>query len=311
MLVKILSKKIFFVQILLGIAFLVLFFIQHFTQIVDWQSIIGVLSYLLTSGVLCVFFIHSKLVKPTSIPFWFLLIWLLTFSDLALDYRLSLSFLFSTLLFWRFLVAQDQPETKNSIFEIGVLLSVSSFFYPPSIFLSGLILLNYFYIQSFNFRAILLFIIGLFIPMVIGLELTYLIGDTEWIENYKSQFCLSLWSSGFWFLIPIGFLIVLSWIDHLTHSNVQDIHKRQLYFLTFLYFINYLIIIVLFSGGNPNTLAFLGLPLTVFLTRFTQYQSIFKVRELLLWFYLGVMLLYYFQKEVLEIYQDLLGNISF
>jgi hypothetical protein len=58
-------------------------------------------------------------------------------------------------------------------------------------------------------------------------------------------------------------------------------------------------------------LTFLGLPIALFLTRFTQYRKSEKTKEVLLWLYLIIMAGFYFRIEIMEIYEDLLGNVSF
>lgn len=310
MLDKILSGKSFFVQLFFGLFFLVFFSIQVHDKLCGWEGVVSATSFLLASAVLVLYSINSQLVRPNGITLWFLLFWLLTFCGIVTDYKLSLAFLFSSLLFWRFLFAQQNPEQQNIVFEIGILASITCYFYPPAAILSGLILVNYLYFQ-FSFRAILLYIIGFTLPLTIGVQISYLYSDLDWVLDFQSAFCFNYWTDFIPGLIPVGLLILFSWIDHLAHSAIQDINKRQLYFFTFWYFIIWLIIMALFGGTNKNLLIFVALPVTIFLSRFTQYQSSDVLKNLILWLYLISMVTCYFQDQLTTLFQDLLGNVAF
>lgn len=311
MLVKLLSAKSFFAQIILGILFILLFFLKTHPLVLDWQVVSGLFFFFLTSVVTFFFFQFSPLIKNQGFAFWYFLIWVFCFSDLALDFKMAVALLTSTLIYWRLLVAEQSPENTKFLFDIGILMSISGFFYPPGFLLIGFLVFLFIYMRSINLKGFILFLIGISLPLIVGIQFLYLIGQIEWLNSYQSAFCLDFWNYPIWGLIPVGILIFLSWADHLSQSATQDIHKRQKYFLTFLYFINWIVILILYAGENVNTLAFLGLPIAVFLTRFTQYQKSETVKEILLWVFLATMAGFYFRNELVEIYQDLLGNVTF
>lgn len=311
MLVKLLSGKSFFVQIILGILFLILFFTQIQYANLDWESISGISLFLLACGVTVLFFHSTQLLKAHGIAILYFLAWVLCFSQIAIDFKIAAALLTSTLIYWRFLAAEQSPENSKFLFDVGILLSISGFFYPPSFFLAGFLVILFSYTRSVNLKGFVLLFIGFTLPLVVGVQLLYLIGQMEWLNSYQYAFCLDFINFTPWSLIPVAILIVLSWMDHLMQSATQDINKRHKYFLTFLYFVNWLIIIVLYAGENKNTLVFLGLPLSIFLTRFTQYQKSETIKEIIIWVYLATMVGYFFQAEILELYQDLLGNVTF
>ncbi len=311
MLVKLLSGKSFFAQIILGIVFLVLFFFKIQPISADWESITGIFLFLATGVVTFLFFHHTPLIKAYGIAFWYFFIWILCFSEIATDYKIAASFLTCTLIFWRLLDAEQSPENTKFMFDVGILLSISGFFYPPSFFLLGFLLFIFVYMRSVNLKGFILFLIGFTLPLVVGIQILYLIGQMEWLNSFQYAFCLDFWKGFVWALIPVGVLIIFSWMDHLSQSSTQDINKRHKYFLIFLYFINWIIILALFAGENVDLLAFLGLPLTIFLTRFTQYQKSGVLKEILLWVYLIAVSGYYFRAEIIDIYMDLLGNVTF
>ncbi len=311
MLVKLLSGKSFFVQIILGILFLILLFFQIQHVNLDWQSISGASLFTLACVVTVLFFHSTNLLKARGIAILYFLTWVLCFSEIALDFKTASALLTCTLIYWRFLAAEQSSENSKFLFDVGILLSISGFFYPPSFFLSGFLVILFSYTRSVNLKGFILLLMGFTLPLVVGVQLLYLIGQMEWLNSYQYAFCLDFISFPPWGLIPVGILVVLSWIDHLHQSMTQDINKRHKYFLTFLYFLNWILIIVLYAGENTNMLAFLGLPIAIFLTRFTQYQKSETLKEVIIWIYLATMIGYLFRAELVELYQDLLGNIAF
>ena len=311
MLAKLLSGKSFLAQIILGIVFLVLFYLKNQSLIVDWESISGIFFFLLSIVLSFVFFRITSLIKLHGVAFWYFSIWILCFSGIAVDFKIAASVFTCTLIFWRLLEAEQSPENIRFLFDVGILLSITGFFYPPGFFLCGFLLFVFIYMRSVNLKGFILFLIGFTLPLVVGVQILYLIGQIDWLNSYQYAFCLDFWSYPLWGLIPLAILVLVGWADHLSQSTAQDIHKRRKYFLSFLYFINWIVILVLYGGENLNLLAFLALPLSIFLVRFTQYQKSEKTKEILLWLYLAIMAGFYFRYEIIEIYNDLLGNVAF
>lgn len=311
MLVNLLSRKSFFAEIILGSLFFTLFFWSNAPFSNDWQDILGIISFVGAILVSCLFFHNQNLIKYPGYANWFFLIWMFPFAGIAFDFKISISLFFCTLIFWRLLATEQSMENKKFFFDIGILLSISSFFYPPSLLLAGFLIFIFIYIQSFNIKSFLLFFIGFILPLVVGVQLIYLMNQMSWLETYYSAFCLDFWTYRAWGLIPIVLMLLVIWFDHLSNSGTQDINKRHKYFLTFLYFVNLLITLVLFGGDNYVYLAVLGVPISIFFTRFTQYQSSKMVQEIILWGFLVVMMAFYFRYEIGNFYQDLLGNVAF
>lgn len=313
MLAKLLSGKSFFIQIILGILFLLLFFGQLHTGNIPYGTIWGLIAFIVTVVLCYLFFATSKLFKAPGLPFWFFIIWAFVFSGISAETRISISFLVCTVLFWRMVHAEEKSDSRNYAFDVGIGLSISSFFYPPSIFIAGLILFNYLYMQSLNLRTILLFALGFIFPMAAGIQILYLLGKMNWLNNLNELFYIDFWNltSGLIPLIMIGIFILIAWFDHISYSSKQDINKRHIYFLFFLYFLNWIIILIFFAGENMNFLAVLGFPVSTFLARLVQYQKSPVRKEVFLWIYLAIMAGFYFREEIVMIYNDLLGNVAF
>lgn len=311
MLVNLLSRNSNFVQIVFCALFLALFLFGLFQQVVDWELVVGVLFFLLSILVSVLFFNNSNLIKVPSFAVLFFLSWVFVFSDIYLDYKISISLLSSTLIFWRLLLAERRPENKKFLFDIGLLISLSGLFYPPSFLMFFFLLFTFIYKQTVTLRGVILFVVGISLPLIVGSQVLFLIDRVDWLVEFKNDFELNYWKTSILGLIPIGILILIAWMDHFASVTSQDVNKRHYYFLAFLYFINWIVILSLYGGENLNLMVFLGFPIAIFLTRVVQYQKNQKVKELFLWLYLAFITAFYFRSEISEFYQDLLGNVSF
>lgn len=311
MLVNLLSRNSNFVQIVFCALFLALFSFGLFQQVVDWELVVGVLFFLLSILFSVLFFNNSNLIKVPSFAVLFFLSWVFVFSDIYLDYKISISLLSSTLIFWRLLLAERRPENKKFLFDIGLLISLSGLFYPPSFLMFFFLLFTFIYKQTVTLRGVILFVVGISLPLIVGSQVLFLIDRVDWLIEFKNDFELNYWKTSILGLIPIGILILIAWMDHFASVTSQDVNKRHYYFLAFLYFINWIVILSLYGGGNLNLMVFLGFPIAIFLTRVVQYQKNQKVKELFLWLYLAFITAFYFRSEISEFYQDLLGNVSF
>lgn len=311
MLVNLLSRNSNFVQIVFCALFLALFSFGLFQQVVDWELVVGVLFFLLSILFSVLFFNNSNLIKVPSFAVLFFLSWVFVFSDIYLDYKISISLLSSTLIFWRLLLAERRPENKKFLFDIGLLISLSGLFYPPSFLMFFFLLFTFIYKQTVTLRGVILFVVGISLPLIVGSQVLFLIDRVDWLIEFKNDFELNYWKTSILGLIPIGILILIAWMDHFASVTSQDVNKRHYYFLAFLYFINWIVILSLYGGENLNLMVFLGFPIAIFLTRVVQYQKNQKVKELFLWLYLAFITAFYFRSEISEFYQDLLGNVSF
>src|SRR5690606_34156239 len=282
-----------------------------FQQAVDRELVVGVLFFLLSILFSVLFFHNSNLLKVPRFAALLFLSWVFVFSDIYLDYKISISLLSSTLIFWRLLLAERRPENKKFLFDIGLLISLSGLFYPPRFLMFFFLLFTFIYKQTVTLRGVILFVVGISLPLIVGSQVLFLIDRVDWLIEFKNDFELNYWKTSILGLIPIGILILIAWMDHFASVTSQDVNKRHYYFLAFLYFINWIVILSLYGGGNLNLMVFLGFPIAIFLTRVVQYQKNQKVKELFLWLYLAFITAFYFRSEISEFYQDLLGNVSF
>lgn len=312
MLANLLSRKSIFIEIILGILFLGLFIWENIPFPRQISSVSGLISFGLMALVGFLFFKTSKLIKTSGFAIFYYLIWCFVFSDISFEPRIAISFLISTILFWRMVHAEEIANSKKFPFDVGFLLGISAFVYPPSLFLLGIIFFNYLYLQSLNLRIFVLFVLGFIFPILIGIETLFLMDKMYLIEDFQKQFCIDFWNNlEVIALLPILALIIGAWIDHVAHSSTQDINKRHIYFLFFLYFINWIVITIIFAGENVNYIAILGFPIAVFLGRYTQYLTSKTWQEVVLWIYTAFLIGFYFRVEISKFYQELLGNVRF
>src|SRR5690625_1001080 len=250
MLVNLLSRNSNFVQIIFCAIFLALFSIGLFQQAIDWEIVVGGVFFLLSILVSVLFFNNSNLIKVPSFAVLFFLSWVFVFSDIYLDYKISIWLFSSTLIFWRLLLAERRPENKKFLFDIGLLISLSGFFYPPSFLMFFFLLFTFIYIQSVTLRGVILFVVGISLPLFVGSQVLFLLDRVDWLVEFKNDFELNYWKTSVLGLIPIGILILIAWMDHFASVTSQDVNKRHYYFLAFLYFINWIVILSLYGGEN-------------------------------------------------------------
>lgn len=314
MLAKFLAGKSFFVKLFLLIIFLGLFFLKEFPLELYSIRALTVLLLLLTGFLSLVFLTNSKLINVSGYIYWYLLPWLLVFSDVISSIELTILLLFQTVLLWRLFNHETFPERKRAFIEIGMLLVISFFVHPLGGLIVGAVLLGLIYLQSLNFKTIILFLTGLILSALLGIQLLYLFDRIAWLQSIPEYFCLDWWNTTPWLLLPIGFMLFLSWGDHILQFRKQDAHKRRRYFLTVLYFINWFVIIALFGREHPYLMIFLGIPVTLFLSRFTQYLYSLTLKNVLLWSYMVFISGFYFQEEIFNwiawVYNEWIGNVT-
>lgn len=311
MLVKLLSQKSFLLQFFLGILFLALLFLGLSPFQPDLYSITAITLLLLTAVICLLFYNHSNLIKTPGFGLWFYLIWMLMFPNITDDLKLTLSLLISSVLLYRWTSAAGPGENRRILFETGFLISVSALLFPPSFFLIGFVLIAYPYTQPLSLKGILLLLIGLTFPGLICLQLAYLTGNIQSVFNYSDVFDLNFWNSEVWALVPVGLMILISWFDHISNFGTQNINKRHKYFLIFIYFINWLVILILFGGDRTDLLMFLGFPVSIFLSRFVQYASHTGKKESWLWIFAAAAAVFVFEDRLIGLYSQILGDVSF
>lgn len=311
MLLKLLSQKSILFQFLWGLLFLGLIYLNLNSLEPNWQSFTAVLLLIFSVLICLLFYIHSNLFRNIGVALWFLLIWTVVFSGICSDWKICFSLFFCTLMVRSWLSGEDKKSSKRFLFDSGALLMLSAIFYPPSLFLAGFLFVTYPYVQNISLKGILMLILGMLVPLIIGIQILFVSDQTEIINSYSTAFYLNFWQSTSLILIPVGLIILVSWTNHLLNFSTQDINKRQKYFLTFIYFINWIIILALFGGEQQNLLIFLGLPVSIFLSRFVQYLNSDKYKEIWLWLYATVMAAFFFRIQIYEIFDNLLGNVSF
>ncbi|MDD3458264.1 MAG: DUF6427 family protein [Weeksellaceae bacterium] len=311
MLVKILSQKSFLFQFFLGSAFLALLFLNIKPVEPTLYGISGIVLLLLTALIFHLFYTYSNLISQPTFGLWFYMIWLLVFSKISTDLPMTASLFITTIMFWRWISTTNTDENKRILFDSGFLLTTSTLLYPPSIFLILFLLISYMYTHTIGLKSILLLLIGMLLPVLIGIQLFYLTGHAEYLSDFGAFLRPNVWESPATALIPLGILLLLCWLNHLRNFSMQNIYKRHKYFLTFVYFVNWLLILIFYGGDNPLSLMFLGLPVSIFMSIFVQHTESNRKKEFWLWIYAVLMAVYFFSNELLSLYNSILGDVSF
>ncbi|MFA5618894.1 MAG: DUF6427 family protein [Weeksellaceae bacterium] len=312
MLAKFLAQKSFLPEFVLGCLFLVLFYLKNSPFYSDWEVISTVILFLVNLAVCRQYFNFSPLTEITGVALWYFLPWVFVFSGILTDVKITASLLVSSLLLWSVLAYDSNPENRWILFFIGVFSGINAVLFPPTVLLIGFLLLMFIFLKGLSLRSFILFLIGLLLLPLVGIQILYILDKMDWIKIYDNAFFLDYWDApAVWGLLPVGFMLLIAWLDHLLQFRVQSIYKRHQYFLIFTYFVNWVVILALFAGEKLDMLIFLGLPLTVFLTRFVHHLKSKSLKEIFLWSYLVCMVGFYFREEITAVYLDLLGNVSF
>src|SRR5690625_7055102 len=119
--------------------------------------------------------------------------------------------------------------------------------------------------QNVTLRRIIFFVFGISLPLIVGSQVLFLIDRVDWLVEFKNDFELNYWKTSVLGLIPIGILILIAWMDHFASVTSQDVNMRHYYFLAFLYFINWILIILLYGDVYLNLMVFLGFLITYIL----------------------------------------------
>lgn len=313
MLVKLLSKNNFLVQTILLLAFLVLISIGNRVFEFDAEAYLSLGIFIITIVLSLFYFNRSILFELGGYPLWFFLLWVIPFSGTASDLRLCAIYLLTTFVFFRLLKTDVSLEHRLDAFNIGMLLCITTLIYPPAIFLFLFVGLYFLYAELYQPRLLLLLFMGFVIPLFIVLQVLFITDNLIWIEYYINELNINIldYSGDLLFLIPIFAFLILCWIDHFLSLRKQDLKKKHIYLLILFYFFNWLGIIFFFGGNTYELLIMLGLPISVFATKFTRHLKKAWMQEIMLWLYFAFVLLFIFNEEVSYFFNWLLGGITF
>jgi hypothetical protein len=263
-------KKYFFAVLSLWIIFLgvfIYFFYSEGKGVAGIGKILAVssLSFMLNISTI----LGSKFKKKRKI--WALIIYgVLFISSLKEFLNLDIGIAYF-LLSIAFLLILDVLPVSSSLkyFNVGILITVSSFLYFPIVFLVILFLFVtvLYYKEKVNISQ---YLAGVLVTIILALEVAYLTDGMSYIVNWINT--LGIPEFHFEYQIPILIILLIifvyGWINQYSNNKVtEDIEISSKHFILVFYLFFWIIIYAFFMGDNYELLVFVSLPASMITSR--------------------------------------------
>ena len=314
MLVNLLDKRNFFIQIFI----IVLFFVLGATNfnsinLSDLEKI-GVFLILLTIGFVGYIDRTNDLISTTSYPTFFYILWIMPFIAGLSDYRIAGSLLLITYITAQLLYFESEKNDVYNAFDIGLFLSFAVLLSPPLIILAGVVFFYFLTLRSVEPKIPILGILGFLVPILIVAQISFLLDYHFLLDFYREQLMLTMihFDLKQLFLIPIIVILILSIISHVKNLNKLTAQKKRVFLLVHFMFYAIVLTYILFGGNNDTYLAFLGFSIMIMLSRYISESKpkIEWVKEAILWIFLICLLFYNFYDRIPRFF-SLITEVSF
>lgn len=314
MLVNLLAKRNFFIQIFI----IVLFFVLGATNfnsinLSDLEKL-GVVITLITIAYVGYIDSTNDLISTSSYPTFLYIIWLMPFIAGLSDYRIAGSLLLVTYVTSQLLYFESENNDTYNAFDIGVFMGFAILLSPPLIFL-GIVVFAYFLtLRAVEPKVPILGFLGFLVPTLIVAQVSFLLDYYFLFDFYREQMMLTMvhfeWKQ--LFLVPIIIILLLSIINHLKNVNKLTAQKKRIFLLMHFMFVAIIVTFVLYGGNNDTYLAFLAFSGMIILTRYFNESKpkIEWLNEAFLWIYMICLLIYNFYDRIPRFF-SLITEVSF
>ena len=314
MLVNLLDKRNFFIQIFIIVLFFVLGATNFNSINLSNLEYTGVFLALLTIGFVGYIDNTNELISKSSYHTYFYILWLMPFIGGLLDYRIAGSLLLVTYVTAKLLYFESEKNDTFNAFDIGLFMSFAILLSPPLIFL-GLVVFAYFLtLRAVEPKIPILGFLGFLVPILIVAQVSYLLDYYFMFNFYKEQLMLTMahFELKQLFLAPLFIILIISAIHHFKNINKLTAQKKRAFVLVHFMFIAILVTFVLYGGNNDTYLAFLAFSVMIMLTRYFSESKpkIEWLNEALLWIYMICLLLYNFYDRIPRFF-SLITEVSF
>lgn len=302
MLVNLLDKRNFFIQIFIIVLFTMLG-ATNFNSI-DLSSLekLGVFLTILTIAFVGYTDNTNDLISTSSYPSFIYILWLMPFIGGLSDYRIAGSLLLVTYITVQLLYFESEKNDVYNAFDIGVFMSFAILLNPPLIFL-GIVIFTYFLtLRVVEPKIPILGFLGFILPILIVAQVSFLLDYYFMLNFYKEQLMLTMihFDLKQLFLIPIAIIIIYSIVNYFKNINKLTAQKKRIFFLMHFMFLAILVTYIVYGGNNDTYLAFLGFNIMLMLTRYFSESKpkIEWLKEALLWIYMICLLIYNFYDRI-------------
>lgn len=313
MLDKLLSKKLFFIQIIIivftsGLGILLVNTDSYLQRYSIAIALFAFNWYLIVS-----YFNEDQSLKENNYAIWFYSIWMIPFTQFFIDYRFAFALLLMNWVMIKVLQYEDDKNDVRSAFEIGLFLVTASFFLPPIAYLYPILLVYFLSLRSINSSIYWMYFVGFAIPILAIVQILYLLDYTFMFDYYTERFMLDFaqWNNYFVLLMPILVVLILAIIDHIMNQNKQSANRKRMYILMIGFLMFWLVLFFLFNAQSTYYLAFLALPMSIMLGKYVKHRkSNFNIyKNAILIGFLVLMILYTFLNKMPKIY-SLFGEVT-
>ncbi|MGV0829480.1 DUF6427 family protein [Empedobacter brevis] len=314
MLVNLLGKRNFFIQIFIIILF-TLFGAANFNSI-DLSNLekLGAILTLLTIAFVGYTDYRNDLISTSSYSTFVYILWIMPFIAGLSDYRISGSLLLITYVTAQLLYFESEKNDTYNAFDIGVFMSFAILLNPPLILLGAVVFTYFLTLRVVEPKIPILGILGFILPILIVAQVSFLLDYYFMLNFYKEQLMLRTihFELKQLFLIPVIIILIYSIVNHFKNINKLTAQKKRIFLLMHLMFLAILITYLLYGGNNDTYLAFLGFSIMIMLTRFFSESKpkIEWLKEALLWIFMICLLIYNFYDRIPRFF-SLITEVSF
>ncbi|WP_312133372.1 DUF6427 family protein [Empedobacter sp.] len=314
MLVNLLDKRNFFIQIFIIVLFTLLG-VTNFNSI-DLSNLekLGVILTFLTIALVGYTDNTNDLISRSSYPTFIYILWIMPFVTGLSDYRIAGSLLLVTYVTIKLLYFESEKNDTYNAFDIGVFISFAILLSPPLIFL-GIVVFTYFLtLREVEPKIPILGFLGFLLPILIVAQVSFLLDYYFMFDFYKEQLMFTMvhfeWKQ--LFLVPIAIILIYSIINHFKNVNKLTAQKKRIFLLMHFMFGTMLITYILYGGNNDAYLAFLGFSIMLMLTRYFSESKpkIEWLKEAFLWVFMICLLIYNFYDRIPRFF-SLITEVSF
>ena len=314
MLVNLLAKRKFFIQIFIIVLFLLLGATNFNSINLSVLEIIGVVLLLLT--VLFVGYTDNSndLISVSSYPAFLYILWIMPFVEGLTDYRIAGSLLLITYITTKLLYFESEKNDYFNAFDIGLFTSFAILLNPPLIFLGIMVFAYFLTLRAVEPKVPILGFLGFLVPVLIIAQISFLMDYYFMFDFYRVQLLPMMihFELKQLFLIPLIIILIISLVHYLKNSNKFSAQKKRMFFLIHLMFFTSLITFVFYGGNNDTYLAFLAFNAMIMLANYFSESKpkIEWFKEALLWIYMGCLLIYNFYDRIPRFF-SLITEVSF
>ncbi|WP_147439081.1 DUF6427 family protein [Faecalibacter macacae] len=314
MLVNLLAKRNFFIQIFIIVLFFGLGATNFNSIYLSKLEFIGFALTILTIAFVAYKDANNELIAKNSYTTWFYMLCMMPCVGQLLDYKIAGSLLLITYVTTELMYFESEQTSKFEAFDIGMYLSFAILLNPP-LFILGLVIFAYFFtLKAIDSSILILALLGFLVPVLVFAQVSYLMDFKFVLDYYKEALLLNYYQFDIKhvFLIPVIIVLALALLNYVRSVNKEAIEIKRVFFLIFLMLISLIVISALFGGDQLVFLSFFGLLLmTIFAKDFANKKPHLNwLKEAILWGYLICMLFVNFYDRIPRIY-SLITEVSF